>query len=152
MADITGAEISRTALDLKIAYLGLLVAAQLTVLPGQPLLAAWRSIWPHIPDPTLKLSAPDGSNQQYRVAQVLHELSTLGYGSMDSTVLTSAQVATAVSLGDLVVKSDRYDTTDPCTSSCGITAMAARTATAGTCRPTPSRPQRSSWTSSLTTR
>src|SRR5699024_6650964 len=47
------------------------------------------------------------------VAQVLHEVSTLGYGSMDSTVLRSAQIATAVSLGDLVVKSDRYDPTDP---------------------------------------
>lgn len=113
MADVTGAEISRTALDLKAAYLGLLVAAQLAVLPGQPLLAAWRSIWPHIPDPTLKLSAPDGSSEQYRVAQVLQELSALGYESMGSTVLRSAQIATAVTLGDLVTQSTRYDATDP---------------------------------------
>jgi len=113
MLENTGSVISRTALELKTAYLGLLVAAQLAVLPGQPLLAAWRSIWPHIPDPTLKLSAPDGSSEQYRVAQVLEELSTMGYESMGSTVLRSAQIATAVTVGDLVTQSAKYDPTDP---------------------------------------
>lgn len=106
-------EISRTALDLKSAYLGLFVAAHLAVLPGEPLLQAWRSVWPHIPDPTLRLSASDGSHEDYRVAAVLSDLSRLGFKSMGHSILTSSQIATAISIGDLVTQSPVYDPSDP---------------------------------------
>lgn len=113
MTAITRGEISRTALNLKFAYLGLLVAANMAAMPGQPLLAAWRHIWPHIPDPSVTLSARDGSSEQYRMVAVLEEISRWGYASMDPHVMRTAQVATAVSLGDLVTGSPHYDSTDP---------------------------------------
>lgn len=109
---LTRGEISRTALNLKSAYLGLLVAANLATVPGQPLMAAWRSVWPHIPDPSLTLSA-SGDKESYRIQAVFEEISRWGFKAMDAHVMTAAQMATSVALGDLVTESAHYDSTDP---------------------------------------
>ncbi|MGY1804223.1 hypothetical protein ACI78T_13185 [Blastococcus sp. SYSU D00922] len=113
MEKVSKEEISRTALNLKFGYLSLMFAANLATFPQRPLLAAWRSIWPHIPDPYIGLPDRDGNEERFRVEDVLAEVSSWGYEQMNRHVVDAAQTSTAVSIGDLVVHGGHYSKDDP---------------------------------------
>ncbi len=113
MEKVSRAEISRTALNLKFGYLSLLFAANLATLPQRPLLAAWRSIWPHIHNPSIGLPDRNGSEERFMVEDVLTEVSSWGYEQMSRHLVAAAQTSTTVSIGDLVVHGGYYSKDDP---------------------------------------
>lgn len=113
MTELTRAEVSRTLLNLRSAYLGLLLAANMTIMPTMPLLHGFRHSFPLVPDPRIHLRASDGTEEGFRIEDVLRDISGWGYEAMDGLVVRQVQMATAISAGDLVLQNGHHDPEDP---------------------------------------
>lgn len=107
------ADVSRRALTLRDKFLALLIAGQLASLPQLPLLAAWRSVYPNSADPVLTLYDKGGREYARSAREILLSVSRMGYPDLYDLMFPAAQRATAVDIGDLIVKSGLHDSSEP---------------------------------------
>lgn len=110
---LTSARISRRALTLRDSFLALHLAGSLSTLPSLPLIAAWRSVFPHIPNPSITLYGPHGRTYERSFVDILESVSTMGFDDMLPLFSDAAQVATAIDIADSIKKADLHDKDEP---------------------------------------